>query len=81
MVASIMILCMSGSEAKCSNARRPERSRFAQDSATLPSTAVSKLVQKTLSLSKYKDRQQSRIRTFINHHNRPREVAYVNTIR
>ena len=39
------------------------------------------LVRKTLSFSKCKARHQARIRTFINHYNRPLETAYLNSLR
>ena len=38
------------------------------------------LVRKTLSFSKSKDRHQERIRTFIDHYNRPLELAYVSSL-
>ena len=40
----------------------------------------SNLVRKTLSFSKSKDRHQERIRTFIDHYNRPLELAYLNSL-
>ena len=39
------------------------------------------LVRKTLSFSKCKDRHYDRIRTFIDHYNRPLEAAYLNSLR
>ena len=38
------------------------------------------LVRKTLSFSKFKERHQARIRTFIDHYNRPLEAAYLRSL-
>ena len=38
------------------------------------------LVRKTLSFSKCKERHQARIRTFVDHHSRPLEAAYLRSL-